>query len=265
MIWELIKKEFKDHYLTDLIFCGILFVITLYSIFKGADLSEFTYEGEVWGSVSFRLAASQLIISVLISMISISFMSILGFVRGTSSLKKERDRGTLEFLMSLPIDGKEIIISKFLAYFIELIIVVIITLFLSFLPMLRLIVQGFNAYEDIWNVFRLNLINLSLTVLFSLFVFVSVQSFDVVIMPLRIRGFLKFLTFLFYWYLLIRLLALGYNLFSFLPKNSARFELMGGELTFNYVAPWPFVATTALLMVLLLSGSIVWFNNKGEV
>ncbi len=265
MIWELIKKEFKEHYLTDLIFCGVLFVITLYSIFRGANLSEFTYEGKVWGSINYRVAASQLIISVLISMISISFMSILGFVRGTSSLKKERDRGTLEFLMSLPIDGKEIIVSKFLAYFIELIIVAVITLFLSFLPMLRLIIQGFNAYQDIWSVFRLNLINLSLAVFFSLFVFVSVQSFDVVIMPLRIRGFLKFLAFLFYWYVLIRLLTWGYNLFSFLPKNYIRFELMSGEFAFNYGSQWPFVATTALLMGLLLGGSIVWFNNKGEV
>ncbi|MGB9824928.1 MAG: hypothetical protein ACPLN0_07595 [Candidatus Hydrothermia bacterium] len=246
-MWRLIKKEIRENYLYLSVFLGVLFVVSLYATFR-----------KVWKP------EEALFLSLVLAGIGGAVLIFYGIYRGFGSIKREKDKNTLEFLMSLPIGGFEVISSKFLAFSLEVIAGSALIYIFSILPPLRISFMKIMSWYDFVRLLRfVFLVNLGL-VLGAMFVYVVFNLFEILNISLGIKGFfLSIVAFFLYIYLTFRLLSYFKSILGFIPEKVFEIGFLGQSLDFK--ADFNGLAAGALLSLLYLGVSIMLYNKKMEV
>jgi ABC-type transport system involved in multi-copper enzyme maturation permease subunit len=250
MIAKLIWKDIRENFINTLIFAGLILAMTIYGLVK-----------------NFKDVRSLAVLSILI--VAFSFIMVLGYAiyRGFSSLKREKDRNTLEFLLSLPVDGREIVTSKFLAFFTEVLFLSLCIALFSHIPLFyMLITKAIGKAEFISGVKTITYIAFNFFLL-ALFLFIVFQFYEILVLSLKTKNFfVNAVLFFVYLYLLSELTAIFKKVFGFLPDQAPILHTIGGE-TFTIMGGTNYqgLAAGALAGVVLIVSGIILFNKRVEV
>ncbi|MDI6850700.1 MAG: ABC transporter permease subunit [bacterium] len=250
MIGKLIWKEIRENFINSMIFAGVILTATIYGTLKN------------FGDIK-ALGALSILIAVL------SFVMVLAYAiyRGYSTIKREKDRNTLEFLLSLPVDGREIVVSKFLAFAIEALFLSLCITIFSHLPLLTLLFsKAVGSVEFKSGAMTITYITFHFFLL-SLFVFIVFQFYEILILSLKTKSFfLNALLFFAYLYIMSAFMSFLKKLFNFLPQGAPLHRTFGGEeLIVLSGLDCQGLAAGALASVALIILGIFLFNKKVEV
>ncbi|MEO0230043.1 MAG: ABC transporter permease subunit [candidate division WOR-3 bacterium] len=248
MWWQIVKKEIKENYMYISVFVGLLMILSLYASFRKAWKPE-----EI------------LFLSFVLSGLGGIILVFYGIYRGFSSFKREKERNTLEFLMSLPIDGQDVIPSKFLAFIVEAFVSALVTYFLSLVPALVSIsfVKAIKLYDFLRLAKFVLLLDCSLF-LVSLYAYAVFNLFEIFSLSFKLKGFItKAVFFSLFIYLTFRLFHILKGLLKFIPQESYEILFLGEVL--NFGADYRGLAAGTLLTIFYLGVSVVLYSKRMEV
>jgi len=245
---KLILKELKENYLYSAVISGSLLFLSLYATFTKVRRVE-EYIG----------------MSIIFLILAFAVLFLYAIYRGFNSLKREKDRNTLEFLLSLPLNGFELHISKFVAFLIEALGSALVLFIVSLIPSLRGIGIGVLTFKDFAVLLRF-LVNLSLQLfLIALLIYLSFNFLETFFLSFKIKGFwLTAPIFLFFLYFTSKLFNLFSEVFSFLPVYYQKLELLGYS---TIGANWDLgrLAAGVFLSLIYFTLSVLLQDKKLEV
>uniref|UniRef100_A0A7V3ZX95 ABC transporter permease n=1 Tax=candidate division WOR-3 bacterium TaxID=2052148 RepID=A0A7V3ZX95_UNCW3 len=250
MMKRLIWKELRENFINALIFVGVILTVTVYGVVKNIENVK---------SLAF--------ISLLIVFLSFLMVFSYAIYRGFSSIKREKDRNTLEFLLSLPIDGREIVTSKFLAFAIESLFLWVCVVLFSHIPILFLrLSNAIGGAEFISGMKTITYLAFHFF-LFTLFTFVVLQFYEILVLSLKTKNFfVNAVIFFVYLYLVSEISAAFKKIFSFIPGEAPHFgNFLGETITIGGSTTYQGLAAGALTGVALIVCGILLFNKKVEV
>lgn len=245
---QIVKKELKENYVYISVFVGLLMLLSIYLSFRKAWKPE-----EI------------LFLSFMLSGLGGVILVFYGIYRGFSSFKKEKERNTLEFLMSLPIDGGDVVPLKFFAFVVESLVSALVIYFLSLVPALVSLyfVKAIKVHDFLRLAKFVFLVDCSLF-LVSLYAYAVFNLFEILSLSLKLKGFLtKAAFFSLFIYLTFRLFHLLKGLLKFIPEKAYEILFLGEVL--NFGADYRGLAAGALLTIFYLGVSVVLYSKRMEV
>lgn len=247
MIWRLTLKDLKENYISSLVLLGVIAALSVYL------------------SISRRLTQPEVaMMAFIIAGLGGSLAIFYSIYRGFSCLKREKDRNTLEFLMSLPTDGLEVVSAKFFAFFIEMVFFGLILFAISHFPVCKGIAQKVLSSQELGELSMLLLYIILGIVLVSLLLFLVFQLFEILNLSIKPKGFLwHVVLFIVYIYFTVKFFALLKSFFEFLPVKTYEIVIFNevAKLSIDYQG----LAAGVLVSLIYVSLSILIYNKKVEV
>jgi ABC-type Na+ efflux pump permease subunit len=247
MIWKLIQKDFRENYITSTVLVGVITVISVYS------------------SLRKTLTPSEMaIITFVIAGLGLVLLLFYSIYRGFSCIRKEKEKNTLEFLMSLPAGGLEVVGAKFLAFFFEAFLLALTIYVVSTFPPLRGLAGELILPHDFGRLMLILLYVVFAMLLGAFFFFIVFQLFEILNLSLKVKGFLwRVILFFAFVYFTGRFFIFAKSIFRFLPVKVYEISIFNEVV--NWGADYQGLAAGVLVSLTYLGVSILLYNKRVEV